>query len=57
MPMNSRVKKTLFVEAMESALSECRDQIRKAVRQYEAEIDSALADLRHDLTDSKPTVH
>jgi uncharacterized protein (UPF0305 family) len=55
--MNPRMKRNHFVEAMESALAECREQIRRAVRQYENEIDSHLRDLRRDLTDSKSTVH
>jgi hypothetical protein len=55
--MNPRIKKNLFMEAMESALAECREQIRRAVRQYENEIDSALSELRQDLSDPKATVH
>ena len=55
--MTPRIKRNLFINAMESALAECREQIRRAVRQYEEEIDNALQDLRQDLADPKPTVH
>lgn len=55
--MRPKFKKTLFIDAMESALAECREQIQKAVRQYEVEIDSALRDLRQDLSQSQSTVH
>jgi hypothetical protein len=48
--MNDRPKKNLFAEEMEKVLASCRDQIRRAVREYEAEIDSALEDLRDDLS-------
>jgi hypothetical protein len=55
--MNPQIKKSLFIEAMESALSECREQIRRAVLQYEKEIDSALRELRQDLVEPDATVH
>ena len=55
--MNPRAKRNQFLEQMESALAECREQIRRAVRKYENEIDLALRELRQDLTGSNSTVH
>jgi len=55
--MNPRIKRTLFIEAMELALAECREQIRRAVQQYESEIDSALRELRQEIAGPESTVH
>jgi hypothetical protein len=51
--MSETPKRTSFSKEIELALFDCRHQIRQAVRLYERDVESALRDLRIELSQTK----
>ncbi len=55
--MSPLQRREVLIRQIEEIFTECREDVRESIREYEDEVRTALEDLEHDLSASPVSVH